>query len=281
MSKHNDQLLPCPFCGCQLARNDRKHNPYARCPTEGCKGAQLPLLNLDQPDDVKAWQARAKLPAGGVVPDENDCVIGGYAFLAIRGQDELHVTVDPTERLANARADHWREKGFVCGVKPIKIPVSILAAAPHPVSSEQSIDQNNAAYWQEQYHLLRKDYQRSLDERAQDVSGLAAFALGLIDGALEGGSFDGGDIQELAEKNGLLVKSQREESCGENCGCAEYGFPLECYRVAPALAAHRAQAQGGDAKPECKCSMRTRLVGDGCSVCNPDLAAEYAKDDDV
>ncbi len=44
--------------------------------------------------------------------------------------------------------------------------------------------------------------------------------------------------------------------------------------------ASRAQAQGGDAKPECKCSMRTRAVGDGCSICNPELAAEYARDAD-
>lgn len=29
---------------------------------------------------------------------------------------------------------------------------------------------------------------------------------------------------------------------------------------------------------ECKCSMKTRLVGDGCSVCNPAKALEYAKE---
>ncbi len=27
---------------------------------------------------------------------------------------------------------------------------------------------------------------------------------------------------------------------------------------------------------ECKCSLHTKTVGDGCSICNPELAAEYA-----
>lgn len=75
-----------------------------------------------------------------------------------------------------------------------------------------------------------------------DVRGLAAFALELIDGACEGGSFDGGDIQDAGVRHGLLAVEQRQESCGEHCDCAEYGFPSECYRLTPALAAHR-QAQ--------------------------------------
>lgn len=78
-----------------------------------------------------------------------------------------------------------------------------------------------------------------------DVRGLTAFALELIDGALEGGSFDGGDIQEAGVRHGLLIVEQREESCGEHCSCAEHGFPIECYRLTPAIAAHRQTQQGG------------------------------------
>lgn len=29
---------------------------------------------------------------------------------------------------------------------------------------------------------------------------------------------------------------------------------------------------------ECKCNIREKLVGDGCEVCNPIKALEYAKD---
>lgn len=45
-----------------------------------------------------------------------------------------------------------------------------------------------------------------------------------------------------------------------------------------ALEAYR-DALSQQAEPECRCSMRERLVGDGCSICNPELAAELEDDE--
>ena len=49
--------------------------------------------------------------------------------------------------------------------------------------------------------------------------------------------------------------------------------PME--RMASKLAALK--SNGGQAQ-ECNCDMRTKLVGDGCEVCNPALALEHAKE---
>ena len=59
---------------------------------------------------------------------------------------------------------------------------------------------------------------------------LRAFAIEMINASFEGGSFDGGDIQDIAVKHGLLRIERREDECGEACACREYGFPAECYR---------------------------------------------------
>ena len=34
----------------------------------------------------------------------------------------------------------------------------------------------------------------------------------------------------------------------------------------------------GKSKPECHCDLRTKLVGDGCSVCNPEYWADMLED---
>lgn len=60
---------------------------------------------------------------------------------------------------------------------------------------------------------------------------LRNFANAMIDIALEGCDADGGHIQELAIKHGLLKPEQRTERCSDACSCAEYAdFPVECFR---------------------------------------------------
>lgn len=53
------ELLPCPFCGAECERGSRKINPWARCPTEGCSGRSMPVIQLDSADSVAAWNRRA------------------------------------------------------------------------------------------------------------------------------------------------------------------------------------------------------------------------------
>ncbi|MFN1181090.1 hypothetical protein ACK0NM_03985 [Pseudomonas aeruginosa] len=73
------------------------------------------------------------------------------------------------------------------------------------------------------------------------LRGMAAFAQEIISGALEGGSFDGADIQESAERHGLIAKQVMNEPCRgpeEYCACAwSTSFPTECYRITAELRA--------------------------------------------
>lgn len=73
------------------------------------------------------------------------------------------------------------------------------------------------------------------------VQGMAKFAREIICGALDGGSFDGADIQESAERHGLIAKQVMNEPCRgpeEYCACAwSTSFPAECYRVTAELRA--------------------------------------------
>lgn len=79
----------------------------------------------------------------------------------------------------------------------------------------------------------KKNYQVLSEEVVRlsaEQDHLKAFAVEMINASFEGGSFDGGDIQDIAVKHGLLRIERREDECGEACACREYGFPAECYR---------------------------------------------------
>lgn len=54
----------------------------------------------------------------------------------------------------------------------------------------------------------------------------------LISGVFEGVAFDGGDIQEIAVKHGLLEETTMNEPCEQWCQCyqMEATFPVQCFR---------------------------------------------------
>ncbi|HHK3934938.1 TPA: hypothetical protein ACQSRZ_000116 [Pseudomonas aeruginosa] len=80
-----------------------------------------------------------------------------------------------------------------------------------------------------------------IQELREQAAKLAAFAQEIISGALEGGSFDGADIQDSAERHGLIAKQMMNEPCRgpeEYCACAwSTSFPTECYRITAELRA--------------------------------------------
>lgn len=65
----------------------------------------------------------------------------------------------------------------------------------------------------------------------EQLAALIKFARWAIsESAFKGSDLDGGDIQGQAVALGLLKEVLATEPCGEECDCAEFGFPLTCYR---------------------------------------------------
>ena len=109
-----------------------------------------------------------------------------------------------------------------------------------PVLNEYSKDQ------------LRSLLQEVVEPFAKDAEKLMLF-VGKIIERDDGGPYewDGGDIQDLAERCGMFVSVSVEKSCGENCCCED--FPTNCYRLSElgkqcaAIAAAEVRAIGEDA----------------------------------
>lgn len=74
------------------------------------------------------------------------------------------------------------------------------------------------------------DLRDALDEANMELSALRAFAQDILAGWPHGG-IDGGDLQTIAVRYGLLEAVTMSRPCGEYCDCAlSADFPTVCYR---------------------------------------------------
>ena len=78
-------------------------------------------------------------------------------------------------------------------------------------------------------------YESKIEELIVERDTLRAFARDVME-VWPMGDLDGGSLQEIATKHGLLNPEVRNERCGESCVCAEYvsaeefAAGVECYR---------------------------------------------------
>lgn len=94
---------------------------------------------------------------------------------------------------------------------------------------ETEVDTHGFARIAENHNRLRADLQQ-----------LRSFALEILEAWPDGG-VEGDELQDIAEKHGLLKREIRYGRCGEICSCAEYvdenefTAGIDCYRKTPLL----------------------------------------------
>jgi hypothetical protein len=76
-----------------------------------------------------------------------------------------------------------------------------------------------------------------MEYAARPNSKLKALARKLAEVCWDGGTLDGGELQDLLIEAGVLIDVVAMTPCGENCRCREYGVepPWVCYRLAEAF----------------------------------------------
>ena len=99
-----------------------------------------------------------------------------------------------------------------------------------------------------EYARVSAEELSALLDAAEREAKLRAFAVDVM-ACWPHGDVDGGDLQEIAEKHGLLRPETRNQPCDEEpnrCHCLEYGgrdeFPLTCYRKTELLTETRGDA---------------------------------------
>lgn len=83
------KIKPCPFCGKELEIIDEHNELRARCATRQCKGGKMPMLHMDSPADVAAWNMRgggfdaptiSREVAHKIASEMTEAVGGNYFF---------------------------------------------------------------------------------------------------------------------------------------------------------------------------------------------------------
>lgn len=125
--------VPCPFCGNPLTQKRGKINPYARCETEDCFGSRCPVVNLDDPRALAAWNTRAF--AQTVVPARywedmyTDLLkrvdAGEFSGIAYNSQDPLAGLHERLDRVLLTATDNSR---FILSTESAKNIVGIVRA---------------------------------------------------------------------------------------------------------------------------------------------------------
>lgn len=84
-------------------------------------------------------------------------------------------------------------------------------------------------HYREQIKLVKSHLTKAIDGNVPDFIGFANEMFGIC---WDGGSADGGTIQETGEQFGLLKETLMQEPCGDACTCrdCEVDFPVNCYR---------------------------------------------------
>ncbi|HHM9318122.1 TPA: hypothetical protein ACRNS5_005348 [Pseudomonas aeruginosa] len=138
-------------------------------------------------------------------------------------------------------AQALREEVAALRARVVVVPERELFTQYLPGAIPRNADEVSA--WKEGWNACLDELSRINGKTVSEglLLGMAAFAQEIISGSLEGGSFDGADIQESAERHGLIAKQVMNEPCRgpeEYCACAwSTSFPTECYRITAELRA--------------------------------------------
>ncbi|GEM_PF-1742625 len=220
-------------------------------------GALCDALRRAQPTEAEGAVAQLRrvideLKAGFVVCQQCgdqedtatlDCVpeleaIAAALSAVTAERDRLQRNLDFTDQWYAARFERLADLGKSVGCWDAMAAIIANGTADHyepPTYAQQLASAKHRA----------DESERERDQLRAEVEALRAFGNEMVSAAFWGGSFDGGDIQDIAVKHGLLRVEQREAECGDACACSEYGFPSECYRKTELLGVAALAAKEG------------------------------------